>query len=1579
MPREIKLKISLEGEKQVESGIDSIGEGLDDLDRVHAKSAKEALSQIDRSTFNQIKSQIKSVGSTLKEVGSQVKDFGQGITDIGQKLTVGFTLPIAAIATFGITSQASLEKAEISFTRFIKNSKGFTGSLEDARNEAKLLISELQGFSDKTPFESEEVIASGRALLAAKIPRQDIKDFLTDAGDLAAAANTNIEEVARAFARLKSGDFGEAFERLRDFGIGKEDLIGKGLEFDKNGAFKGSVEQALDGVRAVIKERFGGSIDDLSNSLAGRFSTLLDTGKAFFRELFQPAFEFAKPALDFVIEQITNVTTYLKTLSPETKAIIVGILGAIAALGPVLVFIGTLVAAVGGLIGAISSIAAGIAALGGLSVVLPIIAAVGAAIALLTAGVAAAIVVVYQIYEAWQKGFGPVASFVAIGVGAILTAISPILGLPVLIGSVLITLYQVWVTNFGGIRDFLVTVWNKIVEISTIAINAVYGLVQSVGSQIVAWWTENYPLIEETVNVVSESVKSIISGFLAAVQDFWDTHGTRILAVVEVIWNTVKGITSVGVSQVGNFIKFGLEIITGNWSAAWGTFLKILQNAFAIAVQFVKGYVGTVGSTLYAVIPVLVSFGIKFQLTLIEYVAKAVAGVIYVIATLPQQIARLIPVLIRAGASIGEAIIRGIRQGFAETATAGAEAIGGAAGGTFGTRFEGAKAGTFDNTPTNSISSISNLGSGGGGGSNAAKQAKETLTPIQELRKSAAEAKAALDFLYNNAEAQALKGQIDQTNELKSALDELIQVRSQSGINEGLAIPQGLGAIRDEVTTIKAVLDGFQDAGKTLIDFDKALNGLGQNATELEKVNAFLKDKTRTALLSDETKELLKSNAALVDRKNRTDEFNKSKAALIKSGADEILQLSEQLRLFGVTDEVEQQRIKNQYDLIRARRQLAAEGKSGDEIERLIKILELDQQQVLALREQLKLKKEAAEVDRLNADLQAGLAEEIASLNREFSGGVEVSRADALAKQLQTEAYKNLSQAQKDGLIAQAAQIDGLREAIKAQDEYRQQFERTADFIENKIEIFASKGFKGLFSSIIDDLKRFLIRGTAEFLASRFLKLITGQDAVFNQSGSGQSSSGGGIGNIFKNLLGGIFGGGNSGGIGGTPNFNPNAGLNTGDINALGQFVVNGNSPASSFSGNSNASGGGGILNLISGLFGGGRSGQPLGGTTSALGGILTTRDGTSINSPGVGGGILGQILGPGGLFGKQGFGFNSGTVSTLGAGAGLIGSLIGGRTGSILSGVGAGIGVAGSLASILGISALGGPVGLLIGGAVGGLIALFSQNSKRRQEEKLRTQYLREAIAGLGDFDKLITDLKNARIDPDSAIEQGNAIAETLRVNYLQQANSLTDKKTRRIAVSAVSELDYNIGVKKSELAAAAGRARNAAEIDRQLIPEFATGNFFGRGTDDQLAEMLRLLDGRRGFIAGGQLGVDRHLGLFADGEAILNQQQQIKINQVAGFDVLAEAGIPNYPRTASSPTVPRFETGAFFGTNAASSSSNSSNQTKPQFNVTVVINSSGMVESDIMDVVVDGISNNFEVQTALVKNDKKSKRFRE
>jgi len=152
-------------------------------------------------------------------------------------------------------------------------SKMFTILYGDADIAAKKLR-DVARFAALTPFELPEVINATRLL---KVFGVETEETLRIIGDAAAAVSQPIEEVALWFGRIAAGDVGRGLMRLREMGlITKEMLEGKGLEFDKGGAYKGSINVLMAAITDILKTKFMGMMDEMSTSWEGMLSNLSD-------------------------------------------------------------------------------------------------------------------------------------------------------------------------------------------------------------------------------------------------------------------------------------------------------------------------------------------------------------------------------------------------------------------------------------------------------------------------------------------------------------------------------------------------------------------------------------------------------------------------------------------------------------------------------------------------------------------------------------------------------------------------------------------------------------------------------------------------------------------------------------------------------------------------------------------------------------------------------------------------------------------------------------------------------------------------------------------------------------------------------------------------------------------------------------------------------------------------------------------------------------------------------------------------------------------------------------------------------
>jgi hypothetical protein len=187
---------------------------------------------------------------------------------------------IGGAAAYGVTLAAGYEKTQLQL-------EGLLGS----QAKAGEMMTWLQGFAAKTPFEFPELAEASTKFLSAGM---NAKEFMTIVGDVAAGTNKSIDQVTEAFIDAQTGEW----ERLKELGIQHveiqknnyeqlgitADKVGQDMLFSYDASGKKIVEvfdkHSKEATEAALKnlsvEKFAGSMDKVANSLSGKWSTIKD-------------------------------------------------------------------------------------------------------------------------------------------------------------------------------------------------------------------------------------------------------------------------------------------------------------------------------------------------------------------------------------------------------------------------------------------------------------------------------------------------------------------------------------------------------------------------------------------------------------------------------------------------------------------------------------------------------------------------------------------------------------------------------------------------------------------------------------------------------------------------------------------------------------------------------------------------------------------------------------------------------------------------------------------------------------------------------------------------------------------------------------------------------------------------------------------------------------------------------------------------------------------------------------------------------------------------------------------------------
>ncbi len=218
-----------------------------------------------------------------------------GLATIG----VGIAATAAGTVALGkgaLDAAASWEELTTKFTFFLNSA--------DAAQQKLDFVRRLAGPSK---FTTEALADVGFQLEANRLKLETWLPIVSDFATVSSHGAEALGEMAGALGRIRAGDFGEAFERLRELGVSREDLAAEGLQFNRGGQFLGDVNQALTAVEAIARKRFGGIGQAFADTITGKVSSFQDAWEQAMNQIGEQMAPFAKRVLDFGADALARL------------------------------------------------------------------------------------------------------------------------------------------------------------------------------------------------------------------------------------------------------------------------------------------------------------------------------------------------------------------------------------------------------------------------------------------------------------------------------------------------------------------------------------------------------------------------------------------------------------------------------------------------------------------------------------------------------------------------------------------------------------------------------------------------------------------------------------------------------------------------------------------------------------------------------------------------------------------------------------------------------------------------------------------------------------------------------------------------------------------------------------------------------------------------------------------------------------------------------------------------------------------------------------------------------------------------
>lgn len=509
---------------------------------------------------NNITNNITIIQNRLAGLRSEINNVNSNLQQLGSGIrTFGLGMTVALSAPIGLLGKMGFE-----FNAMKEQALTAFTVLLRSSDLAVAHLKDLRTFSDATPFQFQEVFKASQIMQGFGLELKKVLPTLRALGDAISASGNSSEYLllaAKAVGQMLSKGKVTAEEFTRQLGN-----TGVRLEHLALGLGK-TQKETMELIRSgslTAKEGVDALIKGIANSNVGgmmekQSKTFLGALSTMTDVLKSTLGDLVEPLFNIIRDGMVAAIPLLQQFSKWWQTVPEPIKLVALAIGAIVTVLGPLIVLIGGIVAAVGAIGA------------PILGYVAA----ITAGVTAAV--------------------------GVITA--------------------VWTTNFAGIRDASISIFN--------AINTG---VQQVFGDMIQWYQSNLPLIQSTTKIVFEFIRGVIS---------WGVGNAR-----DTIVGTINYIVPFVRSYLQNLavsITIIMRAINGDWRGAWelmvrttGTQLdaiaqtilsklpRIFTSAYRLGADLMRGFMAGIGSNLQeSTIPLSIPKG-SATLTLMEPIKKDV-------------------------------------------------------------------------------------------------------------------------------------------------------------------------------------------------------------------------------------------------------------------------------------------------------------------------------------------------------------------------------------------------------------------------------------------------------------------------------------------------------------------------------------------------------------------------------------------------------------------------------------------------------------------------------------------------------------------------------------------------------------------------------------------------------------------------------------------------------------------------------------------------------------------------------------------------------------------------------------------
>lgn len=287
------------------------------------------------SKWNQTGEKLINWGKNLDKIASK-------IDNVGNKLTKSLTVPIAAVATAGITYDAQIEKYETAFKTFLGSAEKAGEAIKNIKDDAK-----------KTPFDTTSLVKANQMLISTGVSAEDAREDILALGEAVVATGGGNDELTRMASNLqqiKNAGKATAMD-IRQFAYAGIDVYG--ILADYTGKSTDEIkdmEISYNDLTKALKKasskggKYFGAMSNSSETLTGQVSALKSEVQDMTGDLVKSLMPVAKD----IISRAREIIKQFDSLSDSQKESIVRIGLMVAAAGPLLKIGSSTISIVGG-------------------------------------------------------------------------------------------------------------------------------------------------------------------------------------------------------------------------------------------------------------------------------------------------------------------------------------------------------------------------------------------------------------------------------------------------------------------------------------------------------------------------------------------------------------------------------------------------------------------------------------------------------------------------------------------------------------------------------------------------------------------------------------------------------------------------------------------------------------------------------------------------------------------------------------------------------------------------------------------------------------------------------------------------------------------------------------------------------------------------------------------------------------------------------------------------------------------------------------------------------------------------------